>query len=901
MTHGKKVNHIIVPTSTQYNNCGVHVLIPHLLAFLCKDEEKIKAIHFNHEPNLGQIKRFKGSKGYQYLNEAFAQYYKVTPDKPYATMSDLIEKYPHPLDLEVLLGPVLRLTLKKVLLNSKEHKENLKESFQVIVNQCLTRYRSAFAGKKSKQHLQSWIEQLEYHEEDEHEELFVPNKKLIANIIHLKKTNRISAYWDEAYQNYCEYQGDPALCVYISESQLSLLCASMYFDFRYLLPNGKLSNNSVSIKSPLGKVIAKNAAGVHWEIVTSKETQWQLSREKGGAVFAHYHQMSIGLRAESHIADQVTKLLQNAFKAKIADYINHGKSYQEDYYHVLYANNWANNSAFSGIVDIIYQQVTKNTKPSFLQTVGFRSFLHHFRDYYQLEVSLPKEQLLAKLKMLLRYYRTVQDQFMILSPVLRQMLTEDGAGLEDIQAESLKMLCHRFHIGLEFYVMDSDKFVAGFGKAVENQHKNPLFTLSMTFENEQWHQVEKDELTYFQKSALRQYSPYDAFEADTSNQTLQQGLSDFLRNDMPFVNNVVKTEMLSKYLPSIKEGSPKQWTSLHKAVYENNIERAAQLLKQGKDWRIKANREIKIKTGLIAFMTEMTALQVAAFQDNRAMLSLILQYADRRDIDLVKQAYDTAVQFRFGQSLYAFLNYHQLTLSEKALHVAIAHKDIVLLQSILAQDGLSNQGSSPLAKALKLATSAQNSNADFGLAIQRALLNAVFQSKIQRYEKAESFKLTEAELNVAKQCLRLNKPTLINNLISYYEQLPTIFKTTVDLKTVSQENIRQLIMMLAQQACIAIENEDDKQLDNCFVASQYCLQVSGETSPLHYALVKDKYHFLESTFKDFAIDAVQQRCDKPLTKQQRSQVQKQALTFLGECGFVQDCFGRTFAYHLERM
>ncbi|MCS5710524.1 hypothetical protein [Candidatus Berkiella aquae] len=900
MASGKKVNHIIVSTSTQYNNCGVHLLVPHLLDFLSDNEEKMKAIRFNHEPTPGQIKRFKGSKGYQYLEEAFAEYYKLTPGKsPYACLSDLIEKYAHPVDLEVLLGPVLRLTLKRVLLNSKEHKDNLKPSFQVIVNRCAQEYRSEYPRMKSKQHLESWIAQLEWDPANEHEELFVPNKQLIANIIHFNKTNKMNTYWDEAYQHYCEYQGDPTQCVYISESQLSLLCASMLFDFRYLLTNEQLSEKSVPLTLPIGRVIAKNATGNHWELVASLESSWQLAREKEGAVFAHYHQMSIGLRAQPEIANQVTILLQNAFRDKIADFVNHGKPYQEDYYRVLHANNWANNSAFSGVVDIIGEEVINNTKPAFLKTVGFRAFLNHFRDYYQLDVSLSKEQLLAKLKMLLRHYRTVQDQFMILSPVLRKVLTENGAGLEDIQAQSLKTLCHRLNIGLEFYVMDSDKLVAGFGKAVENQHRNPIFTLSMTFENEQWHQVEKDELIYLHKSALRQYSPFSAFKTESSSQVLQQGLSEFLINGIPFVN-MVSSKVTSKYLPPIVDGLPKQWTALHKAVYENNIERAAELLKQGKDWRIKANREITIKTGLTAFMTEMTVLQVAAYQDNRAMLSLILQYADRRDIDLVQQAYDTAICFNFAQSLYSFLCYQPLTFSEDALQVAIAHKDMVLLQAILSQDGLNNQETSALSKALTLSMSA-GSNSDYVLAVQRMLLHCVFQSKVKRYEKAESFQLSEAEMNVIARCLEQNKPALINNLISYYEQLPTLFKTSIDLKKVSQENIRQLIMLLAQKACIAIENEDDQQLENCFIASQYCLQVSGETSPLHYALANDKYHFLESTFEDFAVDALQQKCDKPLSHTQRTRIQAHAMAFLTECGFVHDKFGRTFEYHLDRM
>lgn len=338
MPHAKKVNHIVIPTSTQYNNCGLHIIVPHLLPFIRNIDAIDATLPALGEAvaSLGECKRFKGTKGYRYFLEAFAEYYQIpSTNGLFANIANLLDHYTHPQDMEVLFGPVLRVMLKKVLLNSQEHKDSLKASFQVIVNKCRDQYRQQFPRMRSKRHLQNWLANLVWQREDEHEELFIPNKSIIGDAIFQNKSSDITSCWDSAYLNYCNYQSDPTQGVYVSESQIALLCASLKFEFKYVLSNGRLSESGIAIDRPLATVVAKNASRIHWEVVASKRTSWQVEKENSTADFQSYHFISIALPLKQGKTAKSSAELQNRFRDKIKQLVIADIPPQEEGYSLL--------------------------------------------------------------------------------------------------------------------------------------------------------------------------------------------------------------------------------------------------------------------------------------------------------------------------------------------------------------------------------------------------------------------------------------------------------------------------------------------------------------------------------------------------------------------------------------
>ncbi len=95
----KKVNRIIVPTSTQYNNCGLHIIVPHLLPLIRNDEAMDATLPALGEAvaNPGERKLFKGTKGYSYFISSFAEYYQIpTTNNLAVKIAKLLEQYTHP-------------------------------------------------------------------------------------------------------------------------------------------------------------------------------------------------------------------------------------------------------------------------------------------------------------------------------------------------------------------------------------------------------------------------------------------------------------------------------------------------------------------------------------------------------------------------------------------------------------------------------------------------------------------------------------------------------------------------------------------------------------------------------------------------------------------------------------
>lgn len=309
----------IIDVSSQFNNCGLHTIVPYLVAFISPISLRQPTLKFpevNTSENL--VKQFKSTQGYRYFLASFAQYYKLEPNEVLPEkITRLLEKYSHPLELQVLLGPVLRLTLKCVLQNHADHKENLKNSFILMLNEYKQKLFSEY-GETLSQDEESIILWLstQYGEKDAggFEELFIPNLALIAKILSNNYSTVPEALWQQAYINYYTYLCNPAHPIFLSMPQLELLCQSFNFDFKCYFQSsfskGKIENSS----NALATVKVVNQLGNHWQILAANDASWDFTKGLPSLLFLNGNKKNFQALLQESIIRECENLFMPVLK-----------------------------------------------------------------------------------------------------------------------------------------------------------------------------------------------------------------------------------------------------------------------------------------------------------------------------------------------------------------------------------------------------------------------------------------------------------------------------------------------------------------------------------------------------------------------------------------------------------
>lgn len=547
-----------INVSNQFNNFPFHVLVPYIAAFFSNKIIKSEYFQFN-EINLLPVNKFhfRKTQGYKYFLEAFEKHYKLKHSNNTADLiTKLLETYSHPLDLQVLLGPVLRQTLRSVLLNSKDHKNYVKKSFITLIKSCKEEYRSAkHPASASKDFKIHWLSHLQIPQIKQNEALFGSNISIIAKLLTSKNNKEIDAVWDEIYQNYCNTQCDQKNCANVSIEQFGLLCES--FRFKLTNRNGLKKKVISSPEKPLADVIVLNKSKEDWKIVTTKENNWEYSEHPDKSKLKRYHDLSIQIFSQSASVGHI-RILQDKFRDKINKFLTKNIEFNEEFYVVQPSFKWVNNNGLEGIAELLIQVVLENKKLviklnnnqnlNFLDSDEFESFLIHFRQYYKLSDDLSIKDIFSKLKELLLTYLTPQERYMLLCPVLRKMIKRD-TDLSGISAVELIGLCRNLNLSLEFYLSQSNENVSCFDQIDEIfKDENTFDTLAYCHGAEGWHLIQKDPFKGLQATSRFIYSFNQAFQltANKANITsadlkeFQEGITIFLRTGRSYIESNIR-------------------------------------------------------------------------------------------------------------------------------------------------------------------------------------------------------------------------------------------------------------------------------------------------------------------------------------------------------------------------
>ncbi len=953
---------VVINVSTQFYNCAFHLIAPYITAFFSQKAVETADFQFKEiKPTSRDKTAFQRTRGYRAFLQAFAQYYKVENNQNLpALITSLLEKYPHPLDVQVLLGPVLRITLKKILETEPEHKAALRESFTLLLNICTSKYRQTHGGhplpERNEAYNSVWLSQMQMDNEEEYEELFRPNIELIAKKLGSQRKALTDKEWDQAYQNYCDYQGSPERSVFVSIDQLSLLCKSFNFDLKLKEYAEHLLFIDEDENAFLARLLVDNRSRDHWELIGDNGSNWDYTKESTStpSAFKHYHDLSREFLSHSvshhHIAQ-----LQNTFRDKIRQFLLFKIEYKEDFYTVLPNNNWSNNSGLEGVVSLI---IENHHGKSFQETPGFNQFMQVFRQYYDLAADLSDKDALAVFDRLVDSYPTPEERFMLLSPLLREMLGEESLPTQNLTSDELLRLCHSFKIELEVYGKRRGERVSCFDQYyVPHEEERFLDTLSLTVDDNGWHQIEKDELTGMQKTATLQYSPNVAFLHASREfrplaqrlQDLQEGVASFLKTgilyvegqtrrikypfDRTLLNQVspihrlalqgsaevlattVERDKLNANQTSLQTEislnyfiacTAKNWTALHLAVFFGNAQKVATLLDLGADWRIKGKWQLEDTSLVVSkrtFSQNVTALELAACLDLRQIVALILEKALDKDSKLVQEAYDGACNFKRARALYPFLD-TKVKHAPQALLNALEGKDL-FLGSALSEKGVTlpnsqNNETGILQLSLRKAT-AESADLKYSLALQNLLLISLHQRRAKKPKfDANAFQLDKEALQVVDAALP-NAPEWVANLVEYLEMLPALLNKEKALSSIIMRNCAQIFEVVAKRACTAVCERNADKLKACFIADQRCLLVPGKDNPLHAALQKGNYYFARGTYVDFIVASLQSLREEEFDEEVKDNIRENARgQFSSFSERAYDKFDRTLSFRLER-
>tara|TARA_R110002110_G_scaffold209215_1_gene421612 strand:+ start:20818 stop:27372 length:6555 start_codon:yes stop_codon:yes gene_type:complete len=532
MSHNKKT----ITISTHLNNCAFHSITPFILKLLKVDAVKGSGFSFNEfQPLSSDVNSFQKTKGYEYFKKAFAQYFYLDEtDNIEEKIQWLLKNHSHPLDAQVLLGSILRLTLKSVLLNSTDHEAMIRDSFVVLLDKCKGRFDTDVPSrfKQNPLHVNQWLSELKLETRDEFDELYYPNLDIIAQFLltgdALNKEQFLKANCKKAYERYVENQCDINRQEFVSKEQLEMLCHSFQFNlgvdgYQNLLPESELPFK------PLANIELSNITRTHWEIVSRKDSEWGFDKtsEKLPTRLAHYHSQLQSLSSSGARPEQI-EVLQNTFRDELHQSILNKKAYEQSVYTVVPSEDWSQNGGLEDFVGLIARAVNnKSTIPAvnkdgvqatFQSTLGFRDFLEHFRRYYAFDEALSHKQITEKISWLLKSYPHPQEQFMIITPVLRSMLNDSSLIPSVLNINEIVALCHKFELGLNVYHSQKDEAkITCFYKIYSHKPKDVTFgTIEISTLERRFNPVRRHALEGFKETAIHLGSKQHAFMQSAS-------------------------------------------------------------------------------------------------------------------------------------------------------------------------------------------------------------------------------------------------------------------------------------------------------------------------------------------------------------------------------------------------
>jgi hypothetical protein len=901
-----------IQTSALFNNCAFHVLVPYLASFISAKITNQPDFQFKEiVPNDTHRAIFRQTEGYRYFCEAFKEYYKLPQEGDIGEkVKVLCEKYSHPLDLQVLLGPVLRVVLGKVLQNNPVHKQNLKPSFEALINSCITRLLqdTRAVGLFTVDTVALLLSEMSF-DEDEYEELFKPNIQNVAKVIVGGTGITVDSIWDQAYDNYCRYQADPSECVHVSSDQLFELCKSFNLDFNFIdVPD--ISANATP--SALGIVDARLTNNDHWEIVNKSNSHWEhdYQSSESKSAFKIYHNsgsaiLSLGFR------DQIGTI-QNIFKDQINRVITLNTEFHESQYIVLPANDWANNSGLDQLSDLIVNVVMGNTQLEiestpgqtlrFENTIGFERFLSVFSEYYHLENASTSDSRIQGVKRLLTAYTLAQERLMIITPVLRQML--DPIALNSmIPFQALEKLHSYFGVALKIFIDLEREKVSVYDQVLESKPESGSFkTFSLLLRGASWHSIKLDESQTFEHShAIQKYTSILAFGneehvTEERLQTLQVGLAEYLNSGIPYVEN--NPSMIAIGIDGAR-------SELLNAILEHDANKVKDLIMRGDNWREQVTLTIPTSQNVLNLeLVPKTAscLEVAACTGDRKIVTLILQHTvPGRDDNLVQRAYEGACNFRRTPVLPAFLNY-TVKHSSLALLNAVTVKDLSLFQTLTTLGApffpdLNNH--LIIVRFLRDFWLEKSNDIEFVSAFQELLLMALYKSKLSQSS------VTHQEFELSEEALKVFDEAYLNNaswMKHFIATLDTLSKE-LPFEQTQLESMRltvySLLEKVAIKSCEAISIESKEELTKCLSISTGLIYINGRHSPLHHAYQRDKLNFLKETLLSYIseLNGIVSGENPELEQQLRSRVDSD----LNEAAkSVRDQFARTLEFRLQR-
>lgn len=815
---------VAVKISSQYNNCSFHTVVPELVKNLSSN-------------------RLKKTKGYQYFRKAFAKYYYLQDNQELnRRITSICSMFSNPLDQQVLLGPVLRLTLKSVLSNDKQYKKLARESFKGLIDRCKREYNKNFSGENTNiNNLINVLSELKF-DGDEQEPLFKTNVKFIAEHILNKRKTITDVEWEKAYDAYVDYVGDPGGCSYVSFDELTLLCNSFNFECEnaeYAVEEDlELESESESeseIDGPIATICVKNPTGVHWELADGD----LIASSK--SVFNEYHEMSCYVQSLGVSSDYLNNL-QNLFRKKISQVILEKQKYDEEAYTVLPRHKWGAISGFSPLVDILCQEITGektfvrkisgNETEDLQDTVAMAEFVLAYCEYYELEENMTMPELLSELKKLLCDYPLSKERLMIIGPVLEAM-------------GSLPAVYKKFGIALEIYMSRSDSKKAHYYDRV-----TPFY---------------EDKAKYFASAGVRQDGKsYQALNLEESNEL---ALSLVIAEHSPTqAFNFNQKMTVAKQRELVKKGI-KQYhdtgvlycfggkrsstklqlvkpSSLHKAIESDKVDLVKNAIDSGVDWRkvvmwSSSNQSEKYKI----LPKSMNALELAAYYGNRAIITLLLDHINgEKEKKHIESAYNIACGFSELNVLVPFLRYSWLQNSPRALFKAITSKDLALFEKLGTSEGKEKFVFQNQDRLLAISFSEYGRSKDYSFSLMGVLLYF-------KCQKPSELALNEKAISILEKAFQQEAEEWGKYFLNALEKFTLEIKKKGSIEEeIVIENDKKITEVLAKAACHAIEDKNAKKLKNCIEASERCLSFPGEHNPLHYGFDNGKYGFVKSVY-----------------------------------------------------
>jgi O-acetyl-ADP-ribose deacetylase (regulator of RNase III) len=250
----------LAKTTSWHNNCAFNCVVGFLSDELnSKSEDEINTLYT--------------TSGYKAILECFNQYYDVNLSSG-RELQALMQKYPNPVDQEVILGPVLRRRLEHLI---KERQQGVNsESAKHMLDGFLADADLFFRGKQDFLNISMVIPNLDFLGKLRQTILDEQKKQKQPLDFILKKhdadlTSQLKSYWNtEGYKKYAEHIGDLEKKSFISEQELDLLTKNLNLGLRVYAPDTQDKSLEPSVVfSDLvqdhSRTIIVFNGGDHWE------------------------------------------------------------------------------------------------------------------------------------------------------------------------------------------------------------------------------------------------------------------------------------------------------------------------------------------------------------------------------------------------------------------------------------------------------------------------------------------------------------------------------------------------------------------------------------------------------------------------------------------------------------